>query len=201
MTVSEMQKIVETFSRLSIVSKEHTHADVASYKEWADLVKSQLSLPCVKSLVLKPKGVDSLIFVAASESSQIPINPLAKSLGFKEARMAADDVIESSLGLGKNDGTQFICILFINQLVTPFALASAKDINAFKVVVDSNLVADSSAQLAFRAYSKTFTISAGDLIKFFEKENIPHQVVDFSALAAPAPAAKPVKQEKKAEYV
>jgi prolyl-tRNA synthetase len=91
-------------SKLSISIEQKSHNAVDSLKSWVETVKSLDvdASPC-KTLVLKPsKGPNSnLIFVISQDSTALSVGLLAKSLGYKDARMAQDDVVNSTFGIDK----------------------------------------------------------------------------------------------------
>ncbi|KAI8805078.1 hypothetical protein BJ742DRAFT_821725 [Cladochytrium replicatum] len=165
------------------------HPAAANVKEWAESLSGVSALGITtavlsKTLFLKPKGgKDDPILVTSLESTTFGINPFVKSLGNKEARMAADDLIASVLKVDKSS-------------VTPFALANVADKSKVTVVVEAALFSDPKAHIGFKAFSddKTVFVKASDFKSFLDSNKIAFNSFDFSKLGAPgtpaAPAAK-----------
>ncbi|KAI8812682.1 hypothetical protein BJ742DRAFT_877360, partial [Cladochytrium replicatum] len=156
-----------------------THLAAPNLKEWAEKLATVsapgISTPVLsKTLFLKPKGgKDDPILVTSLESTTFGINPFVKSLGNKEARMAADDLIASVLKVDKSS-------------VTPFALANVADKSKVTVVVDTALLSDPKAHIGFKAFAndKTVFVKASDFKDFLESNKIAYNSYDFSTFGA-----------------
>ncbi|KAJ3307174.1 hypothetical protein HDV03_002685 [Kappamyces sp. JEL0829] len=181
-----MEGLLSTLKSLSISSKTVTHDAVDSLKAWVEAIKSldTAAAPC-KTLVLKPsKGPNSnLILVVSLESTSLSVGQLAKFLGYKDARMAGDDVVSATFATDR-----------IN--LTPFAIASVQDKSAVTVVVDKNV--GSASKVAFRAFSGTesLVLDTKDLTAFLTAVAPDHQVLDFANLSKPS---TPVKEAEKSD--
>ena len=107
---------------LSINLITHPHVEVGSdkAKTWSDALKftpppSNLGdFVLTKTMLIKPKSKEEVppLLVIAAENRDIPVNPLAKSLGYKEARIANDDFVNSTLGVSKIGGTVYIRVYY-----------------------------------------------------------------------------------------
>ena len=99
-----LEAVTSQLSSLSISVEKKSHSAVDSLKAWVEAVKSidASCAPC-KTLVLKPsKGPNSnLILVISQDSTALSVGALAKSLGYKDARMAQDDLVTSAFGIDK----------------------------------------------------------------------------------------------------
>ena len=68
-----------------------------------------------KTLIAKPKGgkptnpAAAYVAVIALQETDVPLNLVAKSLGFKEMRMVAEDVLSTVFGLSKEAGRIASC--------------------------------------------------------------------------------------------
>ena len=88
----------------------HSHpATVApnTTENWAQAVqKAQagFSYNLAKSMLLKPSKSNSAIYLLAHLNSPIAINQVAKTAGFKEARIAQPQFISDVLNTDKDDG-------------------------------------------------------------------------------------------------
>lgn len=99
-----LEATISQLSSLSISVEKKTHPSVDSLKGWVEAVKAiDASCAACKTLVLKPsKGPNSnLIFVISQDSTSLSVGALAKSLGYKDARMAQDELVASSFGIDK----------------------------------------------------------------------------------------------------
>ncbi|KAJ3038546.1 hypothetical protein HDV00_000551 [Rhizophlyctis rosea] len=184
--MTSQAQLANLFKSLSISSVAHSHKQAGSLQQWVEILKADhpaavTDYAAVKTLVLKPKGgkVTNPIVVVALETSQVPINPLVKSLGNKEARVAADDVWKSTLKVDRIDAT-------------PFALANVEDKSTVTAVVDQEVLASADRHLAFRNYASdnSLFVKAADFKAFLDKINVTFAEVKLSDLATPAPAAK-----------
>lgn len=103
----QMEQIHDTFSKLSINYEQVSHAACCSLAEWTQTLS--LSAKCsnkktgfMKSLLLKPKGGDDkLVFVVALNTTEMNINALVKKFGYKEARVATDELTLATLNVDK----------------------------------------------------------------------------------------------------
>lgn len=97
-------EIIKVLESLEISHDHKSHAEVDSFKAWVDEIKSiDQDLTPTKTLVLKPsKGQNSNpILVVSLESTAFSVGALAKSLGYKDARVAQDELVTSTLGVDK----------------------------------------------------------------------------------------------------
>ena len=99
----------------------HSHPSTDSAKAWVETLSKSTPPSGVKSsiltktLVLKTKGAKPLdvpLLVFARENAEFSINSLAKSLGAKEARVATDDLVVSTLKVSKIDGNNIFLSFF-----------------------------------------------------------------------------------------
>jgi prolyl-tRNA synthetase len=102
-----MEKVLQDFKKLSISSEQKTHKAVESLADWVETVKGMAAVP-TKTLVLKPKGSETLLFVVSLESAKFSIGGLAKSLGLKDARAATDDVVLETFKTARMDSTALL---------------------------------------------------------------------------------------------
>lgn len=177
---------MEAFESLSITHHQKAHVAVDSFQTWVDTVAHlDAEAGITKTLVLKPsKGPNSnLILVLSLNTTQLSVGALAKSLGYKDARMAADDLVLSSFGSDK-----------IN--LTPFALSNVKDKSAVTVVIDQNVFEKNN--LAFRGFdsAKSLFVASTDLKAFLETSGIELNILDFANLRALSTTEKKVEMAK-----
>ncbi|KAJ2998381.1 hypothetical protein HDV02_004596 [Globomyces sp. JEL0801] len=183
--MSSLEQVTNAFDSLSISVAVESHSKVDSFQSWVDSVKSINTIYSpTKTLLLKPSKSTVPVLVISLESSTFAVNPLVKSLGFKDARMAADDLVNSTFQVDKLN-------------LTPFALENVDDKASVIVVLDSNIANQSDLSLAFRAFSETETLilSSQDLQQYLQTHGGDFKVVDFDNLAAPA-AASPAQKKK-----
>ncbi|EEB06218.1 cytoplasmic proline-tRNA ligase Prs1 [Schizosaccharomyces japonicus yFS275] len=160
-----------------------SHDRVENGKEWAAALQAANDVPAhslTKTVVLKPKTPKSqepvYLVVVSLDSTQSPSSIAAKSAGFKEARLAAADVVESVLGVKPSD-------------VSVFSITSGNNAQV-KVVLDDALV-KSDKPLAFHPNTadKTLIVPVAAVQQYLESVGVKPVVVDFTAPVA-APAAK-----------
>lgn len=99
-----MESVLASFSALSLTCDKKHHESVDSFKSWIEVVKAlDSNAGITKTLLLKPgKGPNkNLILVVSLESTALAVNALAKALGYKDARMASDDLATSTLSVDK----------------------------------------------------------------------------------------------------
>jgi hypothetical protein len=87
-----------------------SHAPAALPAEWQEALKATTTgldskdWSLVKSMLIKTKP-NNPIFIIALDTTEAPANALAKALGCKEGRLAADDFLASTLKVAnKNEG-------------------------------------------------------------------------------------------------
>ncbi len=120
--MSSLEAVIKALDNLSLKANATSHPEVDSLKAWTEAVKALDSkLGPTKTLVLKPgKGPNSnLILVVSLDSTSLSVNTLAKSLGYKDARMAGDDLVTSTFQTDKLNRT----ILF---LTISYSICSGK---------------------------------------------------------------------------
>ncbi|KAJ3276424.1 hypothetical protein HDV01_005047 [Terramyces sp. JEL0728] len=188
--------VAKTLKSLSVALDVKSHSKVESFNTWVDTVKTiESEANGVKTLVLKPsKGPNNnLILVVALSTSTFSVGNVAKSLGYKDARMAADDLVASTFGIDKLN-------------LTPFAIENVQDKSSVTVVVDESMANNAGLNLAFRSFSatETFFVKSDGFKKFLDAHAGEYQAVDFNNLAAPAaapssPKAKKTKEAEKTE--
>lgn len=101
---SQMESTISLFSQLKLRHERKSHSPVDSLKAWVEAIHAMdPAIGACKTLVLKPsKGPNSnLIFVVSLESTPLSLGALAKSLGYKDARMAQDDVVSATFATEK----------------------------------------------------------------------------------------------------
>jgi prolyl-tRNA editing enzyme YbaK/EbsC (Cys-tRNA(Pro) deacylase) len=103
-----MDHVVKSLQSLSLSYKQESHAEVSSLKEWIETIKVlDATNEATKTLILKPSSKatnTNPIMVIALASSEFSIGVLSKSLGSKDARAAADDVVKPILGVDTLNG-------------------------------------------------------------------------------------------------
>jgi prolyl-tRNA synthetase len=103
-----MADLAALLAPLSLAPREHAAA--ASPAEWAAALES-LGAPHTptKTLLFNPKAAGKtadappLVLLFAHADTQTPSGALAKHLGFKEMRLAAEDAMRAALNAGKDD--------------------------------------------------------------------------------------------------
>jgi prolyl-tRNA editing enzyme YbaK/EbsC (Cys-tRNA(Pro) deacylase) len=105
-----MESLTVALSSLSFKPQTISHPEVDSLKAWVETIKNvdATAAPC-KTLVLKPsKGPNNnLILVVSLESTSLSVGQLAKSLGYKDARMAGDNVVCGTFSTEKINSKDF----------------------------------------------------------------------------------------------
>lgn len=96
---------------LAGLSLEHTtveHAAIDNIAQWGDALKAAGvdASALTKTMLAKPKSGPAFLIVALG-SSEFSVSGVGKAIQAKEPRMAADDFIVSTLGVGKNEGGIF----------------------------------------------------------------------------------------------
>ncbi len=104
--MTNYEALSNLLKQLSLSASSLEHSEMANLAEWASSLKSKGALP-VKTLLLKSKSTPLLL--VSLESTPYSIGPLSKALGAKDARVAADDVVQSLFGVNKLDCTKY-CI-------------------------------------------------------------------------------------------
>ncbi|KAJ3321546.1 hypothetical protein HDV06_004082 [Boothiomyces sp. JEL0866] len=194
--MSNQEGVAKTLKSLSVAVSVTSHNEVDSFNTWVESVKSlQSEAGAVKTLVLKPsKGPNNnLILVVALSTATFSVGNVAKSLGYKDARMAADDLVSTTFGVDKLN-------------LTPFAIENVQDKSTVTVVVDENIVNNGELNLAFRHFSatETFFVKSAGFKQFLDAHAGEYQAVDYNNLTAPAaapgsPKAKKTKEAEKTE--
>ncbi|ORZ01122.1 hypothetical protein BCR43DRAFT_561434 [Syncephalastrum racemosum] len=180
-----MASVLDLLSKLSISPKTVSHEAAADNKAWKaalDTAASGIDFKLTKSLILKPKTPKSAaptpVVVVALDESETNVTQLGKKLGLKECRFANEDLLQGTFGVGKDQ-------------VSPFALSNVADLSLVHLVLDAALVnLSGSTLLAFRegAADKTVFVTVDDLKAYLKSINKDATEVDFTALAAAAPA-------------
>lgn len=118
-----MEQIQTTFAKLNISYEPVTHESCSTLQEWTQTLRqkshcSGKNTGFLKSLLLKPKGgQDKLIFVLALDTTEINIAALVKSFGFKEARVATDDLIATTLNVEKVNCSLIFLLITISDAI------------------------------------------------------------------------------------
>jgi prolyl-tRNA synthetase len=179
-----IEAIDQQLKQLGISYTFKSHQAVTSFQHWVE-VASDFDAKPTKTVVAKPsKGPnENPIIVISLESSKYSITKLAKFLGNKDARVAPEELVKSTLGVER-----------INA--TPFLLDKLVDKNSVTVVLDQKMV-DQDILLAFRAHSdeKSLLISSGCMIKYLDSHAIEYKVIDFDNIDTPVQATAQ-KQKK-----
>lgn len=191
--MSKFEDVISCFKSLNISHQHKAHAQVDSFPAWIEAMKAiDQKVATTKTLVLKPgKGPNSnLIMVVSLDSTPLAVNVLAKSLGYKDARMASDDAVQQTFKIDKIN-----CNLFVN-LVTPFALANVEEKSNVTVVVDHLLLQETNA--AFRAFSGTesMIVPITDFKTFMGTHGGDFQTLEFANLKPVTPAANDKSNSK-----
>ncbi|ORY00800.1 prolyl-tRNA synthetase [Basidiobolus meristosporus CBS 931.73] len=191
--MATFQSVVDRFTSLSISPKVVDHEPVKNNAEWSEALGQcdQASLPSTyvltKTLVLKPKTAKNApvtpVMVVALESTETNMSALGKKLSLKDLRFANEDLLSSFFGVTK-------------EATSPFALenVSAENISNVHLVVDAALLSvDQGTLIGFHpsASEKTTFLTLAEIKKYLESSSAKYTEVDFKALAAEAPAAKP----------
>jgi prolyl-tRNA synthetase len=95
-----------------------THSDTSNAATWQEALSTVTSAPegylLTKTLVFKPKVAKSqtavLIMVVALEDTATNAGQIAKTAGEKEARFAAADVVQETLGVTVAQGLSSFCL-------------------------------------------------------------------------------------------
>ncbi|OAJ37110.1 hypothetical protein BDV3_000156 [Batrachochytrium dendrobatidis] len=194
--MSKLEAVTTALQAIGANYKVHTHKPVDSYKAWLDTVS--VSIPDsittaspIKTLVLKPsKGSSAKAIVAvALESTNFTIGALTKSLGYKDSRVATDDLVKTTLFVDKIDAT-------------PFALVDVEDKSSVIVVVDKNIPV-APGHLICRAFGPdaSLFVEVAGFTKFLDVHGGAYTIHDFSALAAAAPSVSKAKKEATSDIV
>ncbi|KAI9143067.1 hypothetical protein BKA69DRAFT_1026969 [Paraphysoderma sedebokerense] len=198
--MTSLESAITSLQSLSISTNLHSHDPTPNNAVWAETLSANppsqpSSYSLTKTLVLKPKTIKSVkevtvVIVVALDQTKVDISGLGKANGFKEMRMANEELLSKSFGIKKDD-------------VSPFVLAAKPADTIIHVFVDQALL-DSKTPLAFHPSdsSKSVFISPADFVKVLSSFNVEHKPYDFAstaAAAAPAAGAAPAKkpQEKK----
>ncbi|KAK9716723.1 hypothetical protein K7432_006712 [Basidiobolus ranarum] len=190
--MATFESVIERFTALSISPKVVEHAPVKNNAEWTDALGQcdQASLPSsfvlTKTLVLKPKTAKNApvtpVMVVALESTETNMTALGKKLGLKDLRFANEDLLTNFFGIAK-------------EATSPFALGnvSSENIGNVQLIVDAALLSVTEGTIAFHpsAAEKTSFLTLEETKKYLENAGAKYTEVDFKALAAEAPAAKP----------
>ncbi|CDK25481.1 unnamed protein product [Kuraishia capsulata CBS 1993] len=136
-----------------------------------------------KTLVFKPKTAKTAtpipIIVVALTETQTPGGAIAKAAGFKEPRLAKDDLI----------------VEFFGCTAKEFSIANLTDAHSegkIKLVVDSKIVeGDKAAELEFVCQTGKLVLTTETLLSYFKSTGIEIIATDFSAEAAAPTVAVP----------
>jgi len=177
--MSDFATVCQLLESLSLDPPTHQHSSVANNAAWAEsLAEDPSSLPSkyqlTKTLVFKPKSPKSvqevtLIVVVALDASKIDMTGLAKSNGFKEMRMANEDLLKQSFsGVNKED-------------VSPFILKSIADTVSVRIFLDEALLA-ATTPLAFHPSdsSRTIFLNAAEFTQILNSMNVEYKTVSSS---------------------
>lgn len=99
--------LVQHLSSLSLSASPISHAAPSAEASWASALPEGVN--ATKTLLFKPKGAKGApvkpVLVVALDSTDVgSANVLAKEIGIKEMRAAAEDVWTEFLGAGKDVG-------------------------------------------------------------------------------------------------
>jgi len=184
---SRMEAVNEAFKKLNIAFHTHQHEIVDNIADWSGKIKESLpNVMATKTMLAKPKSGNALLIIAG-EASNFSVSTVGKAVGAKEPRLAQDNVLQSLLGVDKNDAS-------------PFSLVNVKDKDSVTVILDQSL--QSASKLAFRSAKRdeALIVSGQDLTKFLESVGVAITPLDFASLAASAPPApKEAKEAKEAK--
>ena len=93
---------------LSIASSINNHPEVTSLDTWISCLQSlNPAVKATKTIIVKPKGSNDLIMILSLQDTKYSIGTVSKALGYKDARVAGDDVVMEQFGVGKIDATVF----------------------------------------------------------------------------------------------
>lgn len=106
------EAVTESFSKLSITHTTITHTVVTDNKTWitelASTAPKDITYHVTKTLVLKPKtaktGPVTPVVIVALDETETSISALGKKLGFKEPRLANEDLLKEVFGVDKDSG-------------------------------------------------------------------------------------------------
>ncbi|KAI9034448.1 hypothetical protein DFJ74DRAFT_649561 [Hyaloraphidium curvatum] len=192
--MADVEALAAALKGLALDFELKSHSAVDNIAQWGDALKESgadaSSFTLTKTMLAKPKSGPAFLVVALA-SSDFSVSNVGKAIQAKEPRMAAEDFISSTLGVGKNEAS-------------PFSVLNLKDKSQLNVVLDQSIGAlEPSTKLLFRTPAKdsSIVVAAGSLLKFLEAQSLDMVTLDLGALAAPASAAAapaPKKAEKKA---
>ncbi|EGX53697.1 hypothetical protein AOL_s00006g25 [Orbilia oligospora ATCC 24927] len=171
---SDLQSRLEA---LSINPTVVSHGPCKNVAEWHAQLDSVLPQPgfefkLVKTMVFKPKAPKSettpLIVLIALEDSQTPSSTVCKAVNVKEARLASEDVVNSTLSIPTTD-------------VSPFSITKENS-SAVKVVLDKALL-DYSGKLGVHPNdsAKTFFLAQKDIQQYLLGTETEIDEVDFTS--------------------
>lgn len=104
--MADADALVSALSSLSIAPAVVAHAPVENIADWAGALSAAdgaAGAAATKTMLAKPKAGPAVLVVALG-SSEFSVSAVGKAIGAKEPRMAAEDFITSTLGVGKNEG-------------------------------------------------------------------------------------------------
>lgn len=117
-----MEDLTTQLSLLSIDYDTINHDPCSTLLEWTALLTAlHPNIGCLKSVLLKPKGGDDkLVLLISLNSTAIQVNTLAKTLGYKEARAATDELVLKTLGIEKINGKEESHFIIIFEYLSSF---------------------------------------------------------------------------------
>ncbi|ODQ52156.1 prolyl-tRNA synthetase [Saitoella complicata NRRL Y-17804] len=190
--MASVNDVTSALQALSVSADVKSHEAVNNAATWRVALGSVEGLPeylLTKTLALKPKTPKSQtaipIILFALDDTETPSAAVCKAVGAKEARMAAADLVQSTLGVSV-------------EAVSPLSITK-ENAAAVEVALDSRIAA-ATEKLAIHpaASDKTIFISAADLKKYLEETGVKVTEVDFAAAKAQGAAVgKP--EAKKAQ--
>ncbi|RKO90947.1 hypothetical protein BDK51DRAFT_29778, partial [Blyttiomyces helicus] len=174
-----------------------SHPVANSFAAWVETVTKTAvpssissSVAATKTVFLKPKGgkLSTPILVVALADSPVGNNAIAKHLGAKEARVAADDLTRETFGVEKLD-------------VTPFVLKNVADKSTLTVLIDEALLADADRHLVFRGFAAdaSLYVAASKLKAFLEAQGVRYTSVNLVEICGAPGTASPPAPKKVAE--
>ena len=180
-----MESVLKKLQQLAITIKDH--AKVENLESWLNQVK-QLNPTAVptKTLILKLKGSEDLLMIVGLESTKYSVTTVSKALGFKDARIANDDLVLSKFGVGKVDAN-----IFQLPLKDKVILVLGKDF------------VESKQELGFRAFSneKSMFVRYEQIKQHLETSGQEFKVVDLANPASAVAKPEAVVQTKEKEVM
>jgi hypothetical protein len=100
-----MDALAAALSGLSLEHAAVEHSPIDNIAAWGDALKAAGvdASALTKTMLAKPKTGPAFLIVALG-SSEFSVSNVGKAISAKEPRMATDDFIASTLGVGKNEG-------------------------------------------------------------------------------------------------